>query len=55
MQTVKKPLALDRLEIRQEKVFVHPDCRRDLKGLRIMRSGLLLGECLKIVLNQVRH
>lgn len=47
LQTVKKPLALDRLEIRQEKVFVHPDCRRDLKGLRIMRSGLLLGECLK--------
>ena len=56
LQTVKKPLALDRLEIRQEKVFIHPDCRRDLKGLRIMRSGLLLGECLKkSALNQVRH
>lgn len=44
---IRMPLDWKRIELRQEKVYVHPDCDRDLKGLRIMRSGLLLGECRK--------
>lgn len=36
-----------RIEIRGEKVLYLPDCDRDLHGLRILRSGLLLGEVKK--------
>ncbi len=35
------------LELRQEKAILPPDCDANLQGLRILRSGLLLGECLK--------
>lgn len=40
-------LDLSKIEIRGEKVMMRPDCDCDLNGLRIMRSGLLLGECKK--------
>lgn len=36
-----------RIAIRGEKVMLQPECDCDCRGLRIMRSGLLLGECKK--------
>ncbi|MCI6675610.1 MAG: RsmB/NOP family class I SAM-dependent RNA methyltransferase [Clostridiales bacterium] len=36
-----------RLEMRGEKVVYLSECEQNLNGLRIMRSGLLLGECKK--------
>ena len=40
-------LDYSRIEIRGEKVMLRPECDCDCQGLRIMRSGLLLGECKK--------
>lgn len=41
------PLDKNRIEIRNEKVSYLPDAAMNLEGLRIMRNGLLLGECKK--------
>ena len=37
----------ERLEIREERLYLLPESIPDLKGLRVMRSGLLLGEIKK--------
>ncbi len=44
---VSFPIDKNRLEIRKEKVYYLPEEAEHLEGLRILRSGLLLGECLK--------
>lgn len=46
-QAVRMPLRWQGYEQREERAVLHPDCDRGLKGLRIMRSGLLLGESKK--------
>lgn len=47
LSNINRKFDLSRMEIRGEKVFYVPDCDQNLNGLRIMRSGLLLGECKK--------
>lgn len=47
MHISKLDIEPSRIELRGEKAFMRPNCDRNLSGLRIMRSGLLLGECLK--------
>jgi NOL1/NOP2/fmu family ribosome biogenesis protein len=37
----------ERLEIREDRLYLLPEGIPDLKGLRVMRSGLLLGEIKK--------
>ena len=37
----------ERLEIREDRLYLLPEVMPDLKGLRVMRSGLLLGEIKK--------
>ena len=37
----------ERLEIREERLYLLPENIPDLKGIRVMRSGLLLGELKK--------
>ena len=37
----------ERLEVREERLYLLPEYIPDLKGLRVMRSGLLLGELKK--------
>ncbi len=36
-----------RIQVRDDKLFLLPDCNIDMKGLRILRSGLFLGEMKK--------
>ncbi len=40
-------IPLERLEIREDRLYLLPEGIPDLKGLRVMRSGLLLGEMKK--------
>ncbi len=47
LQSVHLPLDMSRINFRGEKVMYLPDCDCNLDGLRILRSGLLLGECKK--------
>lgn len=47
LQSVKKDWDLSRMELRGEKVLYMPECEQNLNGLRILRSGLLIGECKK--------
>lgn len=47
LENLSMELDHSRIEIRGEKVMLQPDCDCDCQGLRIMRSGLLLGECKK--------
>src|SRR5699024_5768973 len=47
LSNINRKFDLSRMEIRGEKVFYVPECDQNLNGLRIMRSGLLLGECKK--------
>lgn len=41
------PLPKERLVVREERVYLAPEGIPDLQGLRVMRSGLLLGEMKK--------
>ena len=41
------PLPKERLVVREERVYLSPEGIPDLQGLRVMRSGLLLGEMKK--------
>ncbi len=45
---LKFPVPAERLLVHDEKVFLLPDGLPDLKGLRILRQGLLLGEMKKM-------
>lgn len=47
LQNVSLEFNLSRMELRGDKVLYVPESETDLKGLRIMRSGLLMGECKK--------
>ncbi len=47
LQNINKDFDLSRMELRGEKVLYVPECEQNLSGLRVMRSGLLLGECKK--------
>lgn len=47
LEDLNLPVDRSRIEMRGEKVMLRPDCGVDSQGLRIMRSGLLLGECKK--------
>ena len=47
LKQARLPFAAEDLEMRQEKVQLSPSLGRDVAGLRILRSGLLVGECLK--------
>jgi NOL1/NOP2/fmu family ribosome biogenesis protein/23S rRNA U2552 (ribose-2'-O)-methylase RlmE/FtsJ len=44
---VKKDIPLERTELRENRLYLVPEGIPDLKGLRIMRTGLLLGEIAK--------
>ncbi len=44
---VKIDLPEDRIEVRENRIYLVPEGIPDLKGLRIMRTGLLLGELAK--------
>ena len=44
---ISRPLRPDRLEIRGDKIYEMPEGLPDLKGLRFLRTGLLLGELKK--------
>lgn len=47
LKSVHIPFDYSRIQLRGEKVMYLPDCDCKLDGLRILRSGLLLGECKK--------
>ncbi len=44
---LKMDISEERLEVREDRLYLLPEDIPDLKGLRIMRSGLLLGEIKK--------
>ena len=44
---LRMDIAEERLEIREDRLYLLPENIPDLKGLRVMRSGLLLGEIKK--------
>ncbi len=44
LDTLKCPIAYDRLELKDNRLYMLPPEIPDLSGLRIMRKGLLLGE-----------
>lgn len=44
-----------RLDIREERVYYMPENLPMLKGVRFLRSGLLLGEVKKNRLSRARH
>lgn len=44
---LKKEFTNGQFEIRKDKLYFIPDHNLNLKGIRILRSGLLLGECKK--------
>ena len=44
---IKRDYDFSRLSERQEKLYLLPECEKEIAGLRVMRSGLLLGECRK--------
>jgi len=46
-KNVKLPKEHRHFEIRNELLYLVPDCLPDLSRLRVMRAGLLLGECKK--------
>lgn len=46
-EKISMPVDRKRIEIRTDKALLLPDVDMDLKGLRILRNGLLLGECKK--------
>ncbi len=46
-QTLKLPIKEELLAVREERVYLLPEGLPDLKGLRILRQGLLLGEMKK--------
>ncbi|MGN0297885.1 MAG: RsmF rRNA methyltransferase first C-terminal domain-containing protein [Lachnospiraceae bacterium] len=47
LKKVKMPLERSRIEIRSDRASLLPDADMNLDGLRILRNGLLLGECKK--------
>ncbi len=47
LKSVKLDLPVERMEIRENRVYLVPEGVPELKGLRIMRTGLLLGEAAK--------
>jgi len=47
LNKLKLPINMDHIMVKDSKVYLLPDEIRDLEGLRILRSGLLLGEQLK--------
>lgn len=47
LNEIRRKWDVSEVELRQEKAMLPPPADRDLKGLRILRSGLLLGECRK--------
>ncbi|MDF2944351.1 MAG: hypothetical protein K0S01_3209 [Herbinix sp.] len=48
IKNLKFPIAQDRLVVHEERVYLLPDGLPNLKGLRILRQGLLLGEMKKL-------
>ena len=44
---VRRGYDFTRLEERQDRLFIRPGCEKEVSGLRVMRSGLFLGECKK--------
>lgn len=47
LETLSIPVDKNRIEIRTDRALLLPDANMDLSGLRILRNGLLLGECKK--------
>ncbi|MBQ7636645.1 MAG: RsmF rRNA methyltransferase first C-terminal domain-containing protein, partial [Lachnospiraceae bacterium] len=47
LKKVKLDLPVERMEIRENRVYLVPEGVPELNGLRIMRTGLLLGEAAK--------
>jgi NOL1/NOP2/fmu family ribosome biogenesis protein len=48
IKNLKFPIAQDQLVVHEERVYLLPDGLPNLKGLRILRQGLLLGEMKKL-------
>lgn len=46
-QKIKFPIDINRITVREDRLYLLPKDLVDLKGLRILRSGLLLGEMKK--------